>query len=210
MAAAVRRQQERRKQLAATKASLPWRALSVRSAFSAGSSSRRRLIGLFIGRWLDHKFGTGIFWSAPLLLLGVVIGSLVGLAMDAQAMTHFSLTGHDLIPYVIGCGAWLTARGSHRCVALPDAAMERSDAGGRPIARAGIGDSARAASRSSPALLAVVAVHFGAFPLLVAAVGVLAARTASFDSERNHDPIAARSRNAVHASDRFRSPNPSS
>jgi ATP synthase protein I len=32
------------------------------------------LIGLFIGRWLDHKFGTGIFWSAPLLLLGVVVG----------------------------------------------------------------------------------------------------------------------------------------
>jgi ATP synthase protein I len=32
------------------------------------------LIGLFIGRWLDHKLGTGIFWSAPLLLLGVVIG----------------------------------------------------------------------------------------------------------------------------------------
>ena len=32
------------------------------------------LIGLFFGRWLDHKLGTGIFWSAPLLLLGVVIG----------------------------------------------------------------------------------------------------------------------------------------
>ena len=32
------------------------------------------LIGLFIGRWLDHKFGTGIFWSAPLLLVGVLIG----------------------------------------------------------------------------------------------------------------------------------------
>ena len=32
------------------------------------------LIGLFIGRWLDHKFGSGIFWSAPLLLVGVVIG----------------------------------------------------------------------------------------------------------------------------------------
>ncbi|MGB7101326.1 MAG: AtpZ/AtpI family protein [Xanthobacteraceae bacterium] len=32
------------------------------------------LIGLFVGRWLDHKFGTGIFWSAPLLLVGVVIG----------------------------------------------------------------------------------------------------------------------------------------
>ena len=32
------------------------------------------LIGLFIGRWLDQKLGTGIFWSAPLLLVGVVIG----------------------------------------------------------------------------------------------------------------------------------------
>lgn len=32
------------------------------------------LIGLFIGRWLDHKFGAGIFWSAPLLVVGVVIG----------------------------------------------------------------------------------------------------------------------------------------
>ena len=32
------------------------------------------LIGLFLGRWLDRSFGTGIFWSAPLLLLGVVIG----------------------------------------------------------------------------------------------------------------------------------------
>jgi len=32
------------------------------------------LIGLFIGRWLDHALGTGIFWSAPLLLLGVVVG----------------------------------------------------------------------------------------------------------------------------------------
>jgi len=32
------------------------------------------LIGLFIGRWLDHRFGTGIFWSAPLLGIGVVIG----------------------------------------------------------------------------------------------------------------------------------------
>ncbi len=32
------------------------------------------LVGIFIGRWLDHKLGTGIFWTAPLLLLGVVIG----------------------------------------------------------------------------------------------------------------------------------------
>lgn len=36
------------------------------------------LIGLFIGRWLDHKFGSGIFWSAPLLLVGVVVGCWSG------------------------------------------------------------------------------------------------------------------------------------
>jgi ATP synthase protein I len=32
------------------------------------------LIGLFIGRWLDRVFGTGIFFSAPLLIAGVVFG----------------------------------------------------------------------------------------------------------------------------------------
>ena len=73
MAAAVRKQQERQKH---------W--------LNEGEPSTARfvgqigvlgwiivtptLLGLFIGRWLDHKFGTGIFWSAPLLLLGVVVG----------------------------------------------------------------------------------------------------------------------------------------
>jgi ATP synthase protein I len=32
------------------------------------------LVGLFVGRWLDHRLGTGIFWSAPLLMLGVALG----------------------------------------------------------------------------------------------------------------------------------------
>ena len=32
------------------------------------------LIGLFIGRWVDRWLGTGIFWSAPLLLIGVALG----------------------------------------------------------------------------------------------------------------------------------------
>ena len=32
------------------------------------------LVGLFVGRWLDHHFGTGIFWTAPLLMLGAVLG----------------------------------------------------------------------------------------------------------------------------------------
>lgn len=32
------------------------------------------LAGLFFGRWLDAHFSTGIFWSAPLMLLGLCIG----------------------------------------------------------------------------------------------------------------------------------------
>lgn len=32
------------------------------------------LVGLFIGRWLDHRFGSGIFWSAALLFVGVTVG----------------------------------------------------------------------------------------------------------------------------------------
>ncbi|MDJ0390514.1 AtpZ/AtpI family protein [Roseomonas sp. E05] len=36
------------------------------------------LIGLFLGRWLDRSFGTGIFWSAPLLMLGVALGCWSG------------------------------------------------------------------------------------------------------------------------------------
>ena len=32
------------------------------------------LAGLFLGRWLDARMGSGIFWSAPLMLLGVCLG----------------------------------------------------------------------------------------------------------------------------------------
>lgn len=32
------------------------------------------LIGLFVGRWLDNSFRTGIFWSAALLVVGVTLG----------------------------------------------------------------------------------------------------------------------------------------
>lgn len=32
------------------------------------------LAGLFIGRWVDSRLSSGIFWSAPLMLVGVVIG----------------------------------------------------------------------------------------------------------------------------------------
>lgn len=32
------------------------------------------LAGMFAGRWLDRRFHTGIFWTGPLLLIGLVIG----------------------------------------------------------------------------------------------------------------------------------------
>ena len=32
------------------------------------------LIGLFLGRWLDRTFGSGLFWTAPLLMLGLALG----------------------------------------------------------------------------------------------------------------------------------------
>lgn len=30
--------------------------------------------GLFLGRWLDHRFETGIFWTGALLVTGVALG----------------------------------------------------------------------------------------------------------------------------------------
>lgn len=32
------------------------------------------LLGVFLGRWIDHRLGTGIFWTGPLLLAGLGIG----------------------------------------------------------------------------------------------------------------------------------------
>lgn len=32
------------------------------------------LIGMFLGRWLDQRLGTGIFWTGPSLIVGLVIG----------------------------------------------------------------------------------------------------------------------------------------
>lgn len=32
------------------------------------------LLGLFLGRWLDRTFDTGVFYSAPLLMIGAAIG----------------------------------------------------------------------------------------------------------------------------------------
>lgn len=32
------------------------------------------LAGVLIGRWLDRRLGSGIFWTAPLLALGLGVG----------------------------------------------------------------------------------------------------------------------------------------
>lgn len=32
------------------------------------------LIGVFVGRWLDRTFASGIFWTLGLLVLGLAIG----------------------------------------------------------------------------------------------------------------------------------------
>lgn len=32
------------------------------------------LIALAIGRWIDHRLASGIFWTAPLLILGIALG----------------------------------------------------------------------------------------------------------------------------------------
>lgn len=32
------------------------------------------LAGLFGGRWLDAQVGSGIFWTAPLMILGLCLG----------------------------------------------------------------------------------------------------------------------------------------
>lgn len=32
------------------------------------------LIGIFIGRWLDRTFHSGLFYTAPLLMLGLALG----------------------------------------------------------------------------------------------------------------------------------------
>jgi ATP synthase protein I len=36
------------------------------------------LIGIFVGRWLDRSFHTGIFWTLGLLVAGLAIGCFLG------------------------------------------------------------------------------------------------------------------------------------
>jgi F1F0 ATPase subunit 2 len=97
--------------------------------------------------------------------------------MDAQAMTQFFFMGHDLSPFVIGAGTWLTVGAFigalHFLTLRWNVRMLAAD---RPLLPALVNQLARFTLTAG--MLTVVADHFGAFPLLVAIAGVLAARTA--------------------------------
>lgn len=36
------------------------------------------LIGIFVGRWLDGRFGSGVFWTLGLLVAGLALGCTLG------------------------------------------------------------------------------------------------------------------------------------
>lgn len=60
-----------------------------RAAAEGGPSTARRLaqigvlgwmivlpalLGVLLGHWLDRQFGSSLFWTAPLLMLGIALG----------------------------------------------------------------------------------------------------------------------------------------
>jgi F1F0 ATPase subunit 2 len=97
--------------------------------------------------------------------------------MDAQAMTNFYLTEHDLILYVLSASAWLTLGaliGAFHFLTLRWNVGMFATGQSLPLALAI--QLVRLAVIAG--VLAVIANHFGALPLLVAAAGILATRTA--------------------------------
>ena len=156
------------------------------------------LLGLFLGRWLDHKFGTAVFWSAPLLMLGVGDRILVGLAMDAHAMIE--LLCHRAYPAPIALGRRRVARRRYRGrrAAFSGLAMERPAVRERPLSRASRLALQLARFAVTAGALVIIARHFGAAALLIATVGILMARTVILRSGAPDDPIPARHQDAVH------------
>lgn len=68
---AVRRQVERAKR---QRRLTFWQGLSVAGAVG-WMVSLPAVAGAFLGRWLDGRYQTGIFWTLALLLLGVAAGA---------------------------------------------------------------------------------------------------------------------------------------
>ena len=48
------------------------------------------LLGVFAGGWLDRHFASGLFWTAPLLLVGIGLGG-----WSAWKWTHAQLRNDD-------------------------------------------------------------------------------------------------------------------
>ena len=48
----------------------------IQAVFGAQTASQylAMLTGVFVGRWLDQTFNSGLFWTAPLLMLGLALG----------------------------------------------------------------------------------------------------------------------------------------
>ncbi|QGM95712.1 AtpZ/AtpI family protein (plasmid) [Methylocystis rosea] len=46
------------------------------------------LLGVFAGRWLDHRFASGIFWTLGLLVAGLALGCTLAWKKNLPRMTH--------------------------------------------------------------------------------------------------------------------------
>lgn len=79
----IRRQAERTRR---SKAMTFWRGLGLVSAVG-WMVSVPAVAGALLGRWIDHRFDTGIFWTLSLLVLGVALGC-------ASAWRHVSRDLH--------------------------------------------------------------------------------------------------------------------
>ena len=175
MADAVRKQQERRKL---------WRTEGepsvVRFVGQIGVLGwiivAPTLIGLFIGRWLDHGCAAVFSGARHCWCWALRSGSgrpgdgctgNDGLSISPNTRCSRCKPGHG----------W--ARRADRSLLFPDASMERQDVCPWPRAAPRAGAATRTVRACSPSCLPLIASRFGALPLLLAAAGILAARTAA-------------------------------
>jgi F1F0 ATPase subunit 2 len=97
--------------------------------------------------------------------------------MDAQAMTSFHPSEHELILFVLGAAAWLTIGAVIGAAYFLSLRWNiRHFEIGRSLLLAFAVQLVRFAIIA--VVLGVIVIHFGALPLLIAAAGILAARTA--------------------------------
>ena len=127
------------------------------------------LLGVFLGRWVDQRLGTGIFWTGPLLIARSGDRLLDGMAMDARTM----------IAALLAVGRACGRRCLFRAAALEHDALSIVMAGRVPaMPRLPWGTRSRCGTRlAAIAVLLGFAARQGALPLLLAALGIMFART---------------------------------